>query len=104
MILDHRTYRLRVGALPEYLVLYEKEGYAAQSRHLGAPVGWFYTEIGPLNQVVHIWKYDDLADRDRKRAGLQADPEWQAFVAKAAPYIEHMENKILRPAPFSPLR
>lgn len=101
MIVDHRTYTLKPGTLKTYLELYEREGLPAQSRHLGRPLGWYTSmDIGPLNQIVHMWAYDDLADRGRRRAAMQADPEWQAFLAKAVQMIVTMENKILSPAPF----
>jgi hypothetical protein len=101
MIVDHRTYTLKPGTLKTYLELYEREGLPAQSRHLGKPLGWYTSmDIGPLNQIVHLWGYEDLADRARRRANMQGDPEWQAFLVKAAPMLVAMENKILSPAPF----
>lgn len=101
MIVDHRTYTLRPGTIGEYVKLYEAEGLAIQSRHLGKPLGWYTSmDIGMLNQIVHLWAYEDLADRARRRAAMQADPEWQAFLKKITPMIITMENKILAPAPF----
>lgn len=101
MIVDHRTYTLKPGTLKSYLELYEREGLGPQSRHLGMPIGWYTSmDIGPLNQIVHMWAYEDLADRAKRRAGMQADPEWQAFLVKAAQMLVTMENKILSPAPF----
>ena len=56
--------------------------------------------IGQLNQVVHMWRYSDLNDRAARRAALAADPGWAEYLAQGAPLIQHMENKILSPAPF----
>jgi hypothetical protein len=79
----------------------EREGYPVQTQHLGEPIGWYVSmDIGQLNQIVHMWAYEDLADRARRRAAMQADPAWNAYLEKAAPLIMHMENKILHPAPF----
>ena len=58
MIIDERTYTLHPGKIPEFLELYQAEGYAVQTSHLGEPVGWFWTEIGVLNQIVHLWGYE----------------------------------------------
>lgn len=80
MIYDHRTYTCRYGTVQAYLALYEKLGLAVQRRHLGEPVLYATTEVGNLNAVVHIWAYEDLADRAKKRAALAADPDWQAYV------------------------
>ncbi len=104
MILDHRTYTLHPGRLAEFLKLYETEGWPVQTGHLGQPYGWFVShDIGELNQIVHIWKYADLSDREQRRAELAADPRWQAYLAKAAPMFQRMENKILRGSAFFPV-
>ena len=63
-------------------------------------VGYYQTEFGTLNQVIHMWAYEDLAERTEKRARLQADARWQAYVAKVRPLILKQENKLLTPAPF----
>ena len=102
MIVEQRTYTLHPGTVPEYLRHYQAEGLAIQRSILGNMVGYFYTEIGPLNQIVHMWAYQDLADRGRRRATLQADPEWRAYTAKVRPFLMSQETKILIPAPFSP--
>jgi hypothetical protein len=67
-------------------------------------VGYFMTEIGPLNQVVHMWGYDSLDQRTERRAALGADPAWQAYVAKIRPLIITQESKILLPMPWSPIK
>lgn len=103
MIYEHRTYRLKNGSVGEYLRLVGGEGIAIQRRHLGQLIGYFTTEVGPLNEITHIWAYADLADRDRRRAALLADPAWLAFLPKIQVLIEEGTNKILTPAPFSPL-
>jgi hypothetical protein len=101
MIIDHRTYTLRPGTLAEYVRLYETIGYKIQSRHLGEPLGWYTSmDIGQLNQIVHLWRYDDLADRARRRAAMQGDAEWHGFLKQATPLIMTMENKILTSPPF----
>ena len=55
-----------------------------------------------MNEIVHIWAYASLDDRERRRAAL-ARPRWVAFIPKIQALIEEMESKILKPAPFSPL-
>ena len=101
MIIDHRTYAVKIGRLNDYLKLYETEAYPLQLKYLGRNVGWYVSnDIGPLSQVVHMWAYDSLADREARRNALAADPSWGAFLAKAMPLLDSMENKILRPTSF----
>jgi hypothetical protein len=102
MIVEERIYTLYHGTVPEYLAAYEREGLAIQKEHLGRLVGYFSTEFGPLNQIVHMWAYRDLADRQKRRAALAADPRWQTYRVKVKPFIQLQENKLLIPAPFSP--
>jgi hypothetical protein len=104
VIIDERTYTLHPGKLPDILKLYEAEGKPIQWKHLGDPVGWFFTDVGTLNQIVHLWRYENYADREKRRAAMGADPEWKAYLVKALPLIVKMENRILMPAPFSPIR
>ena len=103
MFYELRTYRLKTGTVPLYLKLVEEEGIAIQSAHLGGLAGYFATEIGPQNEIVHIWAYSSLEERERRRAALMRDDRWLAFIPKIQALIETMETKIMRPAPFSPL-
>jgi NIPSNAP protein len=106
MLLDHRTYTVRPGTLRKQLALYEKFGLAPQKRHFGEPLAWLVSETGDVNTYIHIWVYDDAADRTRKRAAMMADPEWIAYLEKNAEagYLLKQESKLMSPAPFAPLR
>lgn len=106
MLLDHRTYEVRPGTLAKHLELYEKHGMAAQRRHLGEPLAYLVTETGKINTYVHIWVYQDAADRAAKRAKMQADPEWQNYlkISGEAGYLIKQENNLMTPAPFYPLK
>lgn len=103
MFYEMRTYRLKVGALPEYLRLVGDYGLAIQRAHLGQLVGYFHSDIGPLNQIVHLWAFESLDDRERRRNALAADAAWQAFVPALQALIEEMDSKLLKPTTFSPL-
>ncbi len=105
MIFDLRTYTLRTGGVKPFLDLYAQQGLPVQTLHLGPPVGYFTTEVGELNQVVHLWKYASMADREQRRAALEADPAWQAYRAHPdnAALVLRQQNSLLRSAPFSPL-
>lgn len=106
MIVEERIYTLKIGKAAEYLKLYEQEGMPIQRPILGGFLGYYFTDVGPLNTVVHMWAYEDAADRAQRRAQLQADPRWKAFLPKLAVLMERQENRILHPASFweSPLR
>jgi hypothetical protein len=102
MFYEIRTYRLKNGTIPSYLKVVEEEGIAIQKKHLGTLVGYFFSEIGPINEIVHIWAFRSLDDREERRARLMADASWQAFLPKIRDLIEVAENKIMKAAAFSP--
>jgi hypothetical protein len=103
MIVEQRTYDLYPGKVAEFTRLIETEGIAIQRPILGRLIGYYASDIGSLNQIVHLWGYESLEDRAVRRARLLADPRWLAFAAKTQPLLMRMENKILLPMSFSPM-
>ena len=103
MIVEMRTYTIQPGSTPEYFKVYETMGMEAQKEILGHMVGYYATEIGELNQVVHMWAYESLEDRSNRRAKLFQDPRWLEFLPKVRPLILRQESKMLIPASFSPI-
>jgi NIPSNAP len=106
VLIDHRYYRIKAGFVPAHLELYEQTGFAAQSRHLGQPFAYLYTESGEVNTLVHMWLYDDVADRAKKRAAMAADPEWQNYLRlnNEAGYVVSQQNNLMLPTKFAPLK
>ena len=105
MIVEERTYTAHVGRAKEWLDYYGEHGFPVQQRHLGRCIGFFTTEIGPLNVIVHLWAYDDLAHRESARAKMVQDPDWKAFVSGGPKgCLLSQETRILLPTAFSPLK
>ena len=104
MIVEERTYHVFTGRLPEVVKLYTEEGTAIQQEHLGDLVGAFTVDVGDVSSIVHLWGYDSYAERERRRAVLQADDRWKAFLAKIQPLIHTQKTRILLPTPYSPVR
>ncbi|MCJ0764886.1 NIPSNAP family protein [Variovorax terrae] len=100
MLVEMRTYTAHPGKWREYLKLYEAEGLAIQKRILGRMVGYYTTEFGELNQIVHLWAYQDLNERAQRRAALLHEPQWQSYVARMLPLLQRQESKILTPTGF----
>lgn len=100
LFVEQRTYTLFPGKLPEYLRLYETEGFPVQVPVLGNLVGYYAVEVGPLNTVIHQWAFDSSADRDARRSDLLALPAWRTYWAKVQPLVVSQESRFLKPAPF----
>ena len=102
MIVEERNYTFAAADLPGFLEYYERVGVAIHSRILGHLIGYFTTEVGELNEVVHLWGFQNFEDRVVRRKALWADPDWLAFAAKAAAPLR-MRNRLLVPTRFSPI-
>ena len=103
MLIDLRTYTLKIGSVRDFLALYAAEGLAVQSAHLGSPLGYYTTEVGELSQLVHLWQYQDMADRERRRAALEADPRWLAYRSKSSArgHVVRQQNSLLQTVDFA---
>ena len=106
MLLDVRTYTCKPGTIKKHLTLYERMGKAPQTKHLGQPFAYLLTETGNPNQYLHIWAYENAADRERRRAAMQADPDWIAYLEESAKLgaLEAQQNRLMKPVDFFPIK
>ena len=105
MIFDLRIYTLHPGKLPAWLKMYEQYGHPTQVKHCGEPVFYATSEVGTLNQVVHVWQYESQGEREKKRDALMADPAFQDYLRRSAEMGAHLqqESRILKSTSFSPI-
>jgi hypothetical protein len=104
VIVELRTYTLHPGKIADFLRVYTAEGLEVQTRILGNLLGYYSTEVGTLNQFVHLWGYASFEDRLQRRAQLLADAGWRSYLEHAMPLIQRQESKLLVPTTFSPVR
>ena len=104
MIVEQRDYHVFTGKLNEVVRMYAEEGIEIQQGHLGGFVGAFTTDIGALSTYTALWRYDSYAEREARRAKLQADPRRQDFLKRLQPLLHTQQNRILVPTSFSPLQ
>jgi hypothetical protein len=65
MIYEFRTYNLKPRTMAAYTKAF---GEALPKRLEFSPLAAFWcSEIGPLNQVIHVWPYADVEERNRVR-------------------------------------
>ncbi len=104
-IYELRTYTLQVGKMGEAVKLYTEFGYPAlkEGGFDKKLVGYFQSDTGTINQLVHMWKFDDDADR---RAFWKALFSYSAFIEgfapKFRPLVQTQEVKLLNAAPWGP--
>jgi hypothetical protein len=94
-----RTYTMQAGVTPTVV---ERWAERIDGREKFSPLAFCgYTELGPLNQWIHVWAYKDAAERfavrDQARAGGAWPPATRGMFVR-------QENMFVVPAEFSPLR
>jgi hypothetical protein len=100
-VYELRWYRTQTGRTAEWLEQF-KAVMPTRDRYTRR-VGLWQTDLGPLNEVVHMWVYRDLNDRAARRGQLGQDPAWQKFLASSAPLLAAMTSVVLIPTPASPM-
>jgi hypothetical protein len=97
MIYEVRTYDIKPKSLGE---VEKRFGEAYEFRKTLSPLAAFWhTEIGPLNQIIQVWPYKDIAERDRIRAEAVASGNWPPKIGE---FIVNMRSEIFVPFKFSP--
>ncbi|RQZ10238.1 NIPSNAP family protein [Burkholderia sp. Bp9031] len=101
--IDHRIYTIRPRGMVEFIEIFDRLAMPIQVKYLGAPVGFYMSDIGALNQVVHLWGYDSIADYDARRTARDADPDWPAYLQASGHLIVAQESRIVRRVEFPSL-
>lgn len=97
MVIEVRTYTLKPGSVPEF----EKRfGEKLPDRVKLSPLAaLWHTEVGPLNEVTHVWPYDSLSQRAEVRGAAIKSGVWPP---NNGDLIVSMQSEIYMAAPFSP--
>lgn len=67
-------------------------------------VAGFFSQIGQLYMVHHIWSYKDLQARKDIREDNWRKPGWDECVAYTVPLIREMRSRWMCPTAFSPMK
>ncbi|XP_062274083.1 protein NipSnap homolog 1 isoform X1 [Scomber scombrus] len=101
-IYEMRTYYLKPGTMIEWgnhwarAIKYRQEN--------NEPVGGFFSQIGDLYVVHHLWAYESLQSRDETRDSAWMKEGWAVNVYHTVPLIRSMESRIMIPTKSSPLQ
>ena len=97
MIYEFRTYTLHPRTLPEFL---KRFGDALEPRlKLSKLAAFWHTEIGPLNQVIHVWPYENALERSKIRAEAVKLGTWPP---KVQDFLVDTKSELFEPLPYSP--
>lgn len=95
-IVDLRVYTIRLRKMAVFLDVFDRLAMPVQVKYLGRPLGMFTSAVGPLNQVVHLWGFDDMGAFEAAHAARDKDPDWPAYLVASADLIEAQENRLIR--------
>jgi hypothetical protein len=97
MIYEVRTYDLKPNSVGE---VEKRFGEAYEKRRQYSELAAFWhTDIGPLNQIIHVWPYKDLEERARIREAAVKDKVWPPKISE---FVTGMQSDIMIPFDFSP--
>uniref|UniRef100_A0AAQ4RBI7 NIPSNAP domain-containing protein n=1 Tax=Gasterosteus aculeatus aculeatus TaxID=481459 RepID=A0AAQ4RBI7_GASAC len=101
-IYELRSYQLRPGTMIEWGNYWARAINFRQQNH--EAVGGFFSQIGSLYTVHHLWAYKDLQSREDTRNSAWQHDGWDEVVYYTVPLIQHMESRIMIPMKNSPLK
>ena len=96
-----RTYDIAMGKTPEYMAAVREIALPVRESYGIKLAGWYYTDIGALNKVVHIWAYRDFAHFEEAREAFRTDERWvNDYVPRVKGIVLRQENQIMRASDF----
>ena len=96
-----RTYDIAMGKTPEYMAAVRDVALSVRESYGVKLAGWYYTDIGALNRVVHIWAYRDYAHFEEAREAFRTDERWlNDYVPRVKGIVLRQENQIMRASDF----
>ncbi|PWO00940.1 NIPSNAP-domain-containing protein [Tilletiopsis washingtonensis] len=101
-VVEWRTYHLKPGMLLEWETNWRR-GLEARRKYV-QPVAAYFTQIGGLHTVHHLWHYPNLDERKKTRDAAWQVETWNDTVSQTVKLIDKMHAQIMKPLPFSPLR
>ena len=101
MIYDMRTYDIAMGKTPEYMAAVREIALPVRESYGIKLAGWYYTDIGALNKVVHIWAYRDYAHFEEAREAFRTDERWvNDYVPRVKGIVLRQENQLMLASDF----
>ena len=103
-LVDHRIYTIKPRKMPEFLEVFDRLAMPVLLKTLGTPLGFYMSHVGQLNQVVHLWGYDDLTDYEARCLARDTHPDFPAYLSASEHLVVAQENRLIRRVDLPSLR
>ena len=108
MIYELRIYTANPGKMGALQARFRDHTVRLFEKHGVKNVGYWTNSIGGRSdELWYMLGFESLAQRETAWAAFGADPDWQKARAdseKDGPLVHHIENRIMNPTNFSPLK
>lgn len=101
-IFELKTYDLKPGAMIDWEYHWRKG--LEYRKEVMEPVGAWFSSIGSLNRVYHLWQFTDLQHRKISRRRSWDLPGWAETTQETVKLLQQMQSSILLPLEYSPLK
>lgn len=95
-LIDHRIYTIKLRKMGEFLEVFDRLAMPILLQTLGHPVGFYTSLVGPQNQFVHLWGYDDLADYERRCKARDTHPDFATYLTASEHLITAQETRLIK--------
>jgi hypothetical protein len=96
MIYELRTYTVKPGTIGDMVKAASTVSLDIRGNNFGKLEGYWFTEIGPLNQVMHMWSYSDLNERARLRGELAKNARWTSeYIPLLRPLLVRQDVRLM---------
>ena len=96
MIYELRTYTVKPGTLGDIVKAASTVSRDVRGDNYGKLEGYWSTEIGPLNQVMHMWSYASFDERAQLRGELAKNPRWNGeYIPLIRPIVVRQDVRLL---------
>ena len=101
-IFELRTYTLHVGKLSKAIEVYKDLGWPALQKYKKNIIRYYIGDVGALNQIIHIWQFEDDNARRELWKIIYKDKDFIKFATEFRPLVLTQENKLMTAAPWTP--
>jgi hypothetical protein len=107
VLYEYRHYEVMPGRLPDLHRRFTNLTTKLFAKHGIRVVGFWEAAVGRSNELHYILQWESMAEREKKWAEYQSDPEWidgKAETERNGVLVANINNSFWTPTAYSPLQ